>query len=75
MFIMKSQRRAFMPEFKDEVVKLVINTGRPIAAMTGELGLIEQALSHWAKAYRDRLEAGERGLSESERIELLRLRK
>jgi transposase len=27
------------------------------------------------KAYLDRLEAGDRGLSESERIELLRLRK
>jgi len=28
---MKSQRRAFAPEFKDEAVKLVINTGRPVA--------------------------------------------
>jgi transposase-like protein len=24
---MKSQRRAFTPEFKDEAVKLVVNTG------------------------------------------------
>jgi transposase len=75
MFIMKSQRRAFTPEFKDEAVKLVVNTGRPVARVARELGLIEQTLGHWVNAYRDRLEAGDPGLSESERIELLRLRK
>ena len=72
---MKSQRRAFTPEFKDEAVKLVINTGRPVATVARELGIVEQTLSHWVKAHRDRLEDGDRGLSESERIELLRLRK
>jgi transposase len=72
---MKSQRRAFTPEFKDEAVKLVVNTGRPVAMVARELGLIEQTPSHWVKAYRDRLEASDGGLSESERIELLRLRK
>ena len=72
---MKSQRRAFTPEFKDEAVKLVVNTGRPITTVAGEFGLVEQTLGHWVKAYRDRLESGDGGLSESERIELLRLRK
>jgi transposase len=72
---MKSQRRAFTPEFKDEAVKLVVNTGRPVAVVARELGLIEQTLGHWVKAYRDRFEAGDVGLTESERIELLRLRK
>jgi hypothetical protein len=32
MSIMKSQRRAFTPEFKDEAVNLVVNTGRPITS-------------------------------------------
>jgi transposase len=72
---MKSQRRAFTPEFKDEAVKLVVNTARPVATVARELGIVEQTLSHWVKTYRDRLEDGDRGLSESERIELLRLRK
>jgi transposase len=72
---MKSQRRAFTPEFKDEAVKLVVNTARPVATVAGELVIVEQTLSHWVKTYRDRLEDGDRGLSESERIELLRLRK
>jgi transposase len=74
MFVMKSQRRAFTPEFKDEAVKLVINTGRPVATVATvarELGIVEQTLSHWVKIYRDRLAGGDPALSESERIELL----
>ncbi|HEY5336516.1 MAG TPA: transposase, partial [Mycobacteriales bacterium] len=30
---MGSQRREFTPEYKDEAVKLVINTGRAVAAV------------------------------------------
>jgi transposase len=30
---MGRQRREFSPEYKDEAVKLVINTGRPVAVM------------------------------------------
>jgi transposase len=71
MFVMKSQRRAFTPEFKDEAVKLVVNTGRPVATVARELGIVEQALSHWVKICRDRLAGGDPALSESERIKLL----
>ena len=31
MFIMGRTRRGFTPEYKDEAVKLVINTGRTVA--------------------------------------------
>jgi transposase len=55
MFVMKSQRRAFTPEFKDEAVKLVVNTARPVATVARELGIVEQTLSHWVKTYRDHL--------------------
>ena len=72
---MGSQRRAFTPEFKDEAVKLVINTGRPIATVAKELGIVEQTLGNWVKAFRDRQQAGDGALSESERAELARLRK
>ena len=32
-------RRGFTPEYKDEAVKLVINTGRTVATVARELGL------------------------------------
>lgn len=65
----------FTPEFKDEAVKLVVDTGRPVAMVARELGIVEQTLGHWVRAYRDRFESGDHLLTESERIELLRLRK
>jgi len=34
-------RRGFTPEYKDEAVKLVINTGRTVATVARELGLNE----------------------------------
>lgn len=72
---MGSKRREFTPEFKDEAVKLVVNTGRPVAVVARELGIVEQTLGNWVKAYRDRHEAGDAPLSESERAELVELRK
>jgi len=72
---MGSHRRSFTPEFKDEAVKLVVNTGRPTAVVARELGIVEQTLGNWVKAWRDRHEDGDEALSESERVELTRLRK
>ena len=71
-------RRGFAPEYKDEVVKLVINTGRTVATVARELGLKEQTLGQWVHDFRARASAGETrqgGLSETERAELLRLRR
>jgi len=50
MFIMGNKRREFTPEYKDEAVKLVINTGRPVAVVARELGIVEQTLGNWVKA-------------------------
>ena len=72
---MGSTRRGFTPEYKDEAVKLVVNTGRPIATVARELGLQEQTLGRWVKNFKDRQAGGERALTESEHAELLRLRK
>jgi transposase-like protein len=47
MFIMGSTRRGFTPEYKDEAVKLVINTGRAVATVARELGVKEQTLGRW----------------------------
>jgi transposase len=76
MFIMGSQRREFTPEYKDEAVKLVINTGRPVATVARELGIKEQTLGRWVNVFKARQEAGDgSALSETERVELARLRK
>lgn len=72
---MGRQRREFTPEYKDEAVKLVINTGRPVAVVARELGVKEQTLGRWVNLYKSRQEAGEGALSETERAELARLRK
>ena len=71
-------RRGFTPEYKDEAVKLVINTGRTVAKVARELGLNEATLGRWVHDFRARAtagDAGQGGLSETERAELLRLRR
>ena len=72
---MSSKRQGFTPEYRDEAVKLVINTGRPIATVARELGLKEPTLGRWVNLYRRRVEAGEEVVGESDRAELARLRK
>ena len=72
---MGSQRREFSPEYKDEAVKLVVNTGRAVATVARELGVKEQTLGRWVTAYRVRQQAGDGALSETERAELARLRR
>lgn len=72
---MSGKYRKFDEDFKAGAVRLVVETGRPIAQVARELGINEGTLGNWcAKARRDR--DGDRvGLSEDERSELVRLRK
>ena len=72
---MGRQRRGFTPEYKDEAVKLVINTGRPVAVVARELGIRESTLGRWVNLFRERQQVGDGALSETERAELGRLRK
>ena len=72
---MARSRRDFTPEYKDEAVKLVINTGRAIANVARELGINEASLGSWVSAFKARNDTGETAVTESERAELLRLRK
>jgi transposase len=72
---MGSTYQRFTPEFKDEAVKLVINTGRPVAVVARELGLQEQTLGRWVMLFKARQDAGDQVLSETEHAELVRLRK
>ncbi len=68
-------RREFTPEYKDEAVKLVINTGRPVATVARELGINEASLGRWVNTFKTRSDTGETAVTESERAELQRLRK
>ncbi len=61
------------PEYKDEAVKLVINTGRPVAVVARELGIQESTLGRWVNLFKAYQDAGD-ALSETERAELARLR-
>jgi len=69
-------RRVFTPEYRREAAHLVIDTGRPIVDVAGEINVGEQLLGRWVKLERARLGQGAGpGVSESERVELERLRK
>ena len=47
------QRARFTPEFKDEAVRLVIESGRPIAQVARELRIHDGTLGNWVAKYRD----------------------
>ncbi len=56
-------------------MQLVINTSRPVAVVARELGVKEQTLGRWVNLYKDRQDAGDGALNETERAELARLLK
>jgi len=47
-----SKYRKFTPEYREEAVKMVIQTQRPIAEVARELGINEGTLGNWANKYR-----------------------
>ena len=71
---MPERRRRFDQDFKDGAVRIVRDTGRPIAEVARDLGINEGTLGNWVN--KDKSRRGESDeLSESERQELQRLRK
>jgi transposase len=68
------RRRKFDPEFREGAVRIVKETGKPIAQVARELGINAGTLGNWVA--RDRAaQGGPEELSESERDELARLRR
>jgi transposase-like protein len=47
---LSQHRRKFSPEFKEEAVRMVIETSRPIAQVAKELGIHEGTLGNWRGA-------------------------
>jgi len=47
---MKGERRRFTAEFKEEAVRLLVDSGRPLAQVARELGVHENVLRKWKRA-------------------------
>ena len=65
-------RRKFDQEFKDGAVRIVRETGKPVAQVARELGINEGTLGNWVGRDRRVREGGDGRLSESEHAELAR---
>ena len=72
---MSQTRRKFDQDFKEGAVRLVRETGKPIAQVARELGIHDGTLGNWVNTERRRREGGGGTLGEDERAELVRLRK
>lgn len=67
---MSTSRRKFSAEFREEAVKLAIETSRPIAQVMRELGVNEATLGNWVNTYRREHVGDEPPLDVSERVRL-----
>jgi transposase-like protein len=70
---MPERRRKCTPEFKDEAVKMVSETSRPIAEVARDIHLNEGTLGAWVSKYRAEHAEDEPPLTVSERARLREL--
>ncbi|MBA3702941.1 MAG: transposase [Rubrobacteraceae bacterium] len=71
---MPPTRPPYPPEFKEEAVRLMRSSEKPLARISRELDVSEQTLRNWRK--QREIDEGEReGLSTAEQEELGRLRR
>ena len=69
---MSESRKQYEQEFKDSAVRIVLESGKPIAQIARDLGVNEGTLGNWVAKARAASDPG--GLSGDERQELVRLR-
>jgi len=70
---MARNRRKFTPEYKDEAVRMVLETSKPIAEVARELGVNGGTLGNWVHLYRQAHVGDEPALNISERARLREL--
>ena len=70
---MRERRRKFSPEFKDEAVKMVIESSRAIAEVAREIQVNEGTLGNWVNKYRVEHADDEPPLAVSDRARLREL--
>jgi transposase len=69
-------RKKYTPEYREQAVRLVVDTGRPIAHVAAEIGVGEQLLGRWVAAANARSATDNpEVLDDDERAELERLRR
>jgi transposase len=66
-------KRNFSPEYREEAVKSVIETSRPVAQVAKELGLNPGTLGNWVSAYKRDHAGEEPALTVNERARLREL--
>lgn len=74
---MRNTRRQFDPESRAGAVRIVTETGKPVARVARELqimGISPYTLHNWVQADRRQTEQPQSSLTEDEREELARLR-
>src|SRR5215475_2477359 len=72
---MAETRRKFDHDFREGAVRLVRETGKPIAQVARDLGINAGTLGNWVNADKRRRGDGTGALDEDERAELARLRR
>jgi transposase-like protein len=70
---LRERRRKFSPEFKDEAVKMVIESSRAIAEVAREIQVNEGTLGNWVNKHRVEHADEEPPLSVSDRARLREL--
>jgi transposase len=65
--------KTYTPEFREEAARLVVETSRPIADVSRELGSSETSLGNWVRVYREKHAEDEPPLRLSERARLREL--
>jgi transposase len=71
---MVSNRRKYDSKFREGAVRMVMESGKPIVQVAKDLGIHEGTLGNWVSKALEEAGGPDAPLSESERIELPRLR-